>query len=138
MPRGRPVGVDEVTGLVQSVVTTAANVGDLLHGNESVVSLGAKRSRVKPIEDDTLRALTDPIEHIKASIRAAVEPPFRVIKRQFDHVEARYRGLAQKLCAGAAAVCVEQRVDNPTATTGAGSYMSRQERRQRAPRQRAP
>ena len=39
--------------------------------------------------------LTDKIEKIKASIRAKVEHPFRVIKRQFGHVKVRYRRLAK-------------------------------------------
>ena len=39
--------------------------------------------------------LTDQLERIKASIRAKVEHPFRVIKRQFGHVKVRYRGLAK-------------------------------------------
>ena len=39
------------------------------------------------------RELTERIEYIKASVRAAVEHPFRVIKRQFGHVKARYCGL---------------------------------------------
>jgi IS5 family transposase len=116
------IGVDEITGLVHSVVTTAANVGevtqvgDLLHGKEKAVFgdagytgaekhapakrgrewyIVAKRSKVKAIEDETLRDLTEQIEQLKASIRAAVEHPFRVIKRQFGHVKARYRGLAK-------------------------------------------
>ena len=38
-------------------------------------------------------ALTDKIERAKAGIRAKVEHPFRVIKRQFDFVKTRYRGL---------------------------------------------
>ena len=33
------------------------------------------------------------VERIKASIRAKVEHPFRVIKRQFGFVKVRYRGL---------------------------------------------
>ena len=37
--------------------------------------------------------LTDQLERIKASIRAKVEHPFRVIKRQFGHVKVRYCGL---------------------------------------------
>lgn len=37
----------------------------------------------------------DKLEHVKASIRAKVEHPFRVIKRQFGHVKVRYRGLAK-------------------------------------------
>ena len=42
-----------------------------------------------------LDSLTDQLERIKASIRAKVEHPFRVIKRQFGHVKGRYRGLAK-------------------------------------------
>lgn len=111
------IAVDETTGLVHSVKTTAANVGnvtqvgDLLHGKEKVVfsdagytgaekhtpvkrgckwHIAAKRSKVKAIEDETLRALTEQIEHIKATIHAAVEHPFCVVKRQFGHVKSRY------------------------------------------------
>jgi IS5 family transposase len=116
------IGVDERTGLVHSVVTTAANVGDvtqvgnLLHGKEKIVfgdagymgaekhapakrgrkwHIAAKRSKVKAIEDEVLRGLTEQVEHLKASIRSAVEHPFRVVKRQFGHAKARYRGLAK-------------------------------------------
>ena len=38
-------------------------------------------------------ALLDQAEKLKASIRAKVEHPFRVIKRQFGFVKVRYRGL---------------------------------------------
>jgi IS5 family transposase len=116
------IGVDEATGLVHSVVTTAANVADvtqvgrLLHGREQAVFGDAgytgaqkhvpakrgrrwyivtKRSTVKAITDQRLSELTAKIEHAKASIRAAVEHPFRVIKRQFGHMKARYRSLAK-------------------------------------------
>jgi IS5 family transposase len=116
------IGVDEMTGWVHSVVTRVANVGDatqvgdLLQGKEKVVfgdagyigaekhapakrgrkwHIAAKRSKVKAIEDEALRGLTEQIEHLKASIRAAVEHPFRVIKRQFGQVKVRYRGLAK-------------------------------------------
>jgi len=34
-------------------------------------------------------------EHVKASVRAKVEHPFRVIKRQFGYTKVRYRGLAK-------------------------------------------
>ena len=44
---------------------------------------------------DPMDALTDQVERLKASIRAKVEHPFRVIKRQFGHVKVRYRGLAK-------------------------------------------
>ena len=40
-------------------------------------------------------AILDQLERAKASIRAKVEHPFRVIKRQFGHVKVRYRGLAK-------------------------------------------
>lgn len=33
------------------------------------------------------------MEHIKSSIRAKVEPPFRIIKRQFGFREVIYQGL---------------------------------------------
>jgi len=35
------------------------------------------------------------VEHRKASVRAKVEHPFRVIKRQFGLVKVRFRGLAK-------------------------------------------
>lgn len=40
-----------------------------------------------------LGALVDQVERIKAGIRAKVEHPFRVIKRQFGYTKVRYRGL---------------------------------------------
>lgn len=115
------IGVDERTGLVHTVVSTAANVADvvevpnLLHGKERHVFgdagytgapkraprrgrkfwIAAKRSVVKAIEDPALRAITEQLEHAKASIRAAVEHPFRVLKRQFGYVKVRYKGLAK-------------------------------------------
>lgn len=36
--------------------------------------------------------MLDKLEQRKASIRAKVKHPFRVIKRQFGHVKVRYRG----------------------------------------------
>ncbi len=115
------IGVDERTGLVHSVVSTAANVADvtevenLLHGKERHVFgdagyigaqkrapkrgrrfwIAAKRSVVKAIEDDKLREITEQLEHAKASIRAVVEHPFRVLKRQFGYIKVRYKGLAK-------------------------------------------
>ena len=35
------------------------------------------------------------INRIIAMVRAKVEHPFRIIKRQFGHVKTRYRGLAK-------------------------------------------
>ena len=39
--------------------------------------------------------LTEQAEKLKASVRAKVEHPFRVIKRQFGFTKTRYRGLAK-------------------------------------------
>lgn len=116
------IGVDQRSGLVHTVTTTAANAGDvtevdkLLHGKEKAVYgdagyrgaekrvkpkrgrrfyIAEQRSKVKAIKDAKLRELTDQIEHVKASTRAAVEHPFRVVKRQFGHTKARYRGMAK-------------------------------------------
>jgi IS5 family transposase len=44
-------------------------------------------------KDSVVDAAFDKIEKIKAGIRAKVEHPFRVIKRQFGYVKVRYRGL---------------------------------------------
>ena len=38
-------------------------------------------------------AMLDQAEKLKAGVRAKVEHPFRIIKRQFGHVKVRYRGL---------------------------------------------
>ena len=46
-------------------------------------------------KDKPVEALIEQFERTKASIRAKVEHPFRVIKRQFGHVKVRYRGLAK-------------------------------------------
>lgn len=115
------IGVDEETGLVHTVTGTAANVADvtevanLLHGKERHVFgdagytgahkrapkrgrtfwIAAKRSVVKAIDDPELREITEQLEHVKASIRAAVEHPFRVLKRQFGFTKVRYKGLAK-------------------------------------------
>lgn len=116
------IGVDQESGLVHRVVSTAANVADvtqtehLLHGRERAVFadagyigadkrvpgkrgrrwyIAARSSTLKAITDETLRGLVREIERVKASIRAAVEHPFRVIKRQFGYRMVRYRGLAK-------------------------------------------
>ena len=44
-------------------------------------------------DNNPIDALIDQVEKIKASIRAKVEHPFRVIKRQFGFTKVRYRGL---------------------------------------------
>jgi transposase, IS5 family len=39
--------------------------------------------------------VTKHLEYLKSVVRAKVEHPFRVIKRQFGHQKVRYRGLAK-------------------------------------------
>lgn len=114
------IGVDADSGLVHSVIGTAANVNDvtqghgLLHGEEQVVFADAgyqgaqKREEARADVDWHIAmrpgkrkqekhtpwgALNEQAEKLKASVRAKVEHPFRVIKRQFGHVKVRYRGL---------------------------------------------
>ncbi len=115
------IGVDAQSGLVHTVKGTAANVNDvveangLLHGDETNVfgDAGYQGAHKRPDAKDgvtwhvamrpgkrkaldkttKLGALTDDIERLKASIRAKVEHPFRVIKRQFGFTKVRYRGL---------------------------------------------
>ena len=40
-------------------------------------------------------ALVDEIERLKASVRAKVKHPFRVVKRHFGYAKVRYRGLKE-------------------------------------------
>ena len=117
------IGVDAESGLVHTVRGTSGNVNDvveanaLLHGEEteafgdSGYQGAAKRAdaqpdvrwtvAMKPGKRKALDAskrvdqLKEQLEKVKASIRAKVEHPFRVIKRQFGHVKVRYRGLAK-------------------------------------------
>ena len=115
------IGVDADSGLVHTVIGTAANVHDvtqahaLLHGQEQVVFADAGYQGAPERDDATgvdwhiaMRPgkrkqqkhtpwgqLTEQAEKLKASVRAKVEHPFRVIKRQFGHCKVRYRGLAK-------------------------------------------
>ncbi|SLN74845.1 IS5 family transposase [Roseisalinus antarcticus] len=112
------VGVDSRNGLVHSLETTTARVHDsqvwdgLLHGDETSVwadkgYVNAERAaefagpgkfwgvmRKAPVGGE-LHPLDDRINRLIAKVRAKVEHPFRVIKRQFGHVGTRYRGLAK-------------------------------------------
>ena len=49
-------------------------------------------------KSNPVNALKEQLEKLKASIRAKVEHPFRVIKCQFGHRKVRYRGLAKNTC----------------------------------------
>jgi len=53
-------------------------------------------SKRRALDTDTpMGAIVERLEQTKARIRANVEHPFRVIKRQFGYVKVKYRGLAK-------------------------------------------
>ncbi len=116
------IGADADSGLVHTVICTPANTGEvtqaaaLLHGEEAVAFGDAgyqgahkrpeatmknwhvamrpgKRRQLDP--SNPRDAIVNEIERLKASVRAKVEHPFRVIKRQFGFTKVRYRGLAK-------------------------------------------
>jgi len=115
------IGADADSGLVHTVVTTPANeadievVDELLHGREEVAyadagytgaqnrvarkgfrwEIAARRGRIRALPDGRQKRALEKIEHRKASIRARVEHPFRVVKRQFGFVKVRFKGLAK-------------------------------------------
>ena len=51
--------------------------------------IAEKRGKVAAIEDAPLKAIVTELETAKAKIRARVEHPFRVVKRQFGYVKVR-------------------------------------------------
>jgi len=118
------IGVDDESGLVHSVAVTSANVADvtqvdkLLHGEENVVygdagytgvekraehegrqtlwMIAARPSTYrKHGKGSALYKAYRGIERAKASVRAKVEHPFRVIKQQFGYRRVRFRGLTK-------------------------------------------
>jgi IS5 family transposase len=116
------IGVDVASGLVHTVVGTAANEADinqtasLLHGQESDVfadagytgadkrpdledrdvawNIAIRRSIIKALPT-SLRELAEPVERALAQVRAWVEHPFHIVKNLFRHKKLRYRGLAK-------------------------------------------
>jgi IS5 family transposase len=117
------IGVDDASGLVHHVECTAANVSDvtqahkLLHGKEDVVFgdsgytgvekreetqdvdavflIAEKPSAIRAMKTKREQRDARALERWKASLRAKVEHPFRVIKRQFGDAKVRYRGIAK-------------------------------------------
>ena len=116
------IGADAASGLVHTVVGTAANVNDVTVGNDLLqgqerhvfADAGYQGADKRPEAEgktvqwhvamkpsvrrkwrDTPRIgwMIELAEKHKASVRAKVEHPFRVIKRQFGHAKVRYRGL---------------------------------------------
>lgn len=116
------IGVDAQSGLVHTVVATAANVNDvtqagaLLHGQETAafgdagyrgvdkreeaqgpkwhVAMQPGKRRQQDLTRERARML-EKVEQLKASIRAKVEHPFHMIKNLFRHKKTRYKGLAK-------------------------------------------
>ncbi len=118
------IGADAGTGYVHSVTATAANVTDveqttkLIRDDDQVVYADAGYRGVEKraeIRDDPhlsgvefrvgiskgrlkgLHPLDRRIESRKASIRAKVEHPFLILKRDFGFTKTRYRGLVKNL-----------------------------------------
>ncbi|MBI1398351.1 MAG: IS5 family transposase, partial [Betaproteobacteria bacterium] len=115
------IGVDADSGLVHTVTTTPANeadveqVADLLHGKERNIwadsgyrgaparvdrndvqwHIAARRSDIAKLPEGRKKEAEKKQERRKASVRAKVEHPFRVIKRQFGLMKVRFRGLAK-------------------------------------------
>jgi IS5 family transposase len=115
------IGADAQSGLVHTVRGTSGNMHDvvegssLLHGEESLAygdagyqgidkradanesvswQLAMRPGKRKALNKDNLAdACLDKAEKLKAGIRAKVEHPFWVIKRQFGFVKERSRGL---------------------------------------------
>jgi IS5 family transposase len=114
------IGADSDSGLVHTVVGTPAKTPDvkvldaLLHGEETVVhgdkaytsserNLGASDPEQGPVwafpykrlKGGELPEWKQEVNRRLSSLRARVEHPFRVIKRQFGFTKVRYRGLAK-------------------------------------------
>lgn len=117
------IGVDADSGLVHTVVGTAANEADvnqtehLLHGKEQAVyadagytgvekreelkdkplewNVAMKRGKLKAMAEGPLKELVVQRERLLAQIRALVEHPFHVVKNLFRHRKVRYKGLAK-------------------------------------------
>ena len=117
------IGVDAQSGLVHTLIGTAAHVSDvtqaqaLLHGDETEAfgdagyqgvekrdenlecpvtwHIALRPSKRKALKDTPQGKLVEWIEHTKARIRAKVEHPFHVVKNLFRHRKTRYRGLAK-------------------------------------------
>ena len=99
------IGVDAQSGLVHTVRGTSGNVSDiaeantLLHGQEKLGFGDAGYKGIQKRPDARLDVIwhiaigLDKRKKLKSGIRAKVEHPFRVVKRQFGFVKVRYRGL---------------------------------------------
>ncbi|MGV1110431.1 transposase, partial [Xanthomonas translucens] len=74
---------------------TGADKREELKGKRLCWNIAERRSRIRALPEGELKTLSEFVEHLIAKVRARVEHPFRVIKRQFGHRKVRYRGLAK-------------------------------------------
>lgn len=51
--------------------------------------------RIAMDKNASMGAILEQLEKTKARVRAKVEHPFRVIKRQFGYIKVKYRGFAK-------------------------------------------
>jgi len=119
------VGADMESGIVHTIIGTAANVADvkcapaLLHGEEKsgygdagytgvekrmeaegsaraiTWEVAVKRGKLKAMAEGEIKELTRRLERLKAQVRSKVEHPFHIIKNLFGYRKVRYRGLAK-------------------------------------------
>ncbi|SOT99310.1 transposase [Xanthomonas arboricola pv. fragariae] len=74
---------------------TGADKREELQACKAAFFIAARPSTMQAIGNKRERAREQRWEHFKPSVRAKVEHPFRVIKRQFGYTKVRYRGLAK-------------------------------------------
>ncbi len=120
------IGVDAKSGLTHSLETTSANehdlnqMGNLLHGKEEFVFANAgyqgaeNREELADVKAEWAIAMrlgklkelkkhprknkaVIAFERLKSSVRAKVEHPFRLIKRKFGFVKARFNRLRKNV-----------------------------------------
>ncbi|SEP25108.1 transposase, IS5 family [Salinihabitans flavidus] len=100
------VGVDADSGVVHSLGTSTGSVHDSrVWADKGYVSAEREAAFTgqgkiwgvmrKVPRGGGLHLVDEDINRIIALVRAKVEHPFRVVKRQFGHVKTRYRGLAK-------------------------------------------
>ncbi|MFX4389006.1 transposase, partial [Acinetobacter baumannii] len=74
---------------------TGAEKREELQDVAAAFLIAEKPSKLRAMKNQRERRYAERWERYKASLRAKVEHPFRVIKRQFGYTKVRYRGLAK-------------------------------------------
>ena len=71
-----------------------ADSGGKMQGRKAKWHVAMRPGKRKALDPEReLHKLQEKVERLKASVRAKVEHPFRVIKQQFGYAKLRYRGL---------------------------------------------